>query len=213
MPKRQNLKDPGKCIFCGRTGMSKEHVLSNWVKRLLRPTATSSHLSSSLGTGVGTTLPLTQMPQIRQGNLLSRQVRVVCRVHCNNDWMDKLERRTKPHLTPLIFGNRHVITATAQQTLATWFTKTTMTAEYFYQGEVVIPQTQRTYLMEKGRPPEGWQIWVAPMRSMKHFCSVHHFAIHNIEMRLKGHLEHTEALSPQITIIGLNGSGVCTCVR
>src|SRR5690348_7049721 len=140
MPKRRNLKQPGKCIFCGRTGLSKEHVLSKWLRRLMISHAVGGHLVVPIGVGHGTSLPLVQKPQLKQGSIFSKQVRVVCRIHCNNGWMDKLERTAKLPLLPLVSGHNHNIDRISQTILARWFAKTTMTAEYIYRGEILIPR-------------------------------------------------------------------------
>lgn len=202
MSQRLNLKGPGKCIFCGRGGMSKEHVLPKWLKRILPPS--DSHVTSAVGRGVNRTLPLHQSNYTRQGSLMSRKVQVVCRVHCNNGWMGKLEEQTKPILIPLISGLRHTMVINAQSKLATWFAKTTMSAEFFYPGEIYIPQEQRTVLMEKQRPPDGWQIWIAPLSGIKWSQFIIHFGRDDPPKKeSKGTPVRTPDGSHQITFIGL----------
>ena len=98
-------KPPGRCIFCERHGLSKEHVLSKWIRRRFRIAVSAQYIRAALGQGPGTTLPLRQTITLRQGTLLSWQLHIVCRVHCNNGWMGKLEQRVKPHLLPLLYGN------------------------------------------------------------------------------------------------------------
>jgi len=48
--------------------------------------------------------------------------------------------------TPLINGDQMKIDREMQQSLATWATKTVMTAEYVHPSKVVIHQSERTWL-------------------------------------------------------------------
>jgi hypothetical protein len=165
--------------------------------------AVGGHLVVPIGVGHGTSLPLVQKPQLKQGSIFSKQVRVVCRIHCNNGWMDKLERTAKLHLLPLVSGHNHNIDRISQTILARWFAKTTMTAEYIYRGEILIPREQRTYFMETQEPPQRWQIWITSMRSAKYMYSLQHFGVWQRRVARLNSPDMLETVDLQITLIGL----------
>src|SRR5947208_778698 len=45
-PRRANLKPPGKCIFCGGRGLTKEHMWADWLRPYI-PREMQEHRSAS----------------------------------------------------------------------------------------------------------------------------------------------------------------------
>ena len=93
--KRANKdKTPGRCAFCGATGMSKEHIWSDWLKEVLPPT--SSHHSQTRTTTAfvgNVALLIPSMPTQHRGAVTQRKIRKFCDI-CNNGWMRR-ERSAK----------------------------------------------------------------------------------------------------------------------
>ncbi len=81
---------------------------------------------------------------------------------CNSGWLSQIQNAAKPILIPLLEGGTTTLDETAQQLVATWLAMSTMTGEHLSQDQarVAVPQSDRTWLMEKGTPPSGWCIWV-----------------------------------------------------
>ena len=130
-PRHQNLKPPGKCIFCGRTAgqrepdgkrikMTKEHAWPDWVGEII-PLKADSHMtitSEAHDTG-------RQNEQIKnhQGDLSQRKVRNICNI-CNNGWMSRLEQReAKPILTPMILGHELTLGDREIKIIVKWISK------------------------------------------------------------------------------------------
>lgn len=158
----QVAKSPGRCIFCGGPGLTKEHVLPDWLKAIFprQPTDTHTHGNAAYIDlpSVGY-VPLPSRRR-RQGQVGTRQVRVVCR-SCNGGWLSRLEKETKPLLTQLIHGRRFTLQPDDQRLVASWIAKTCMTAEYIEPNEVSIPQSERTSISHTLEPPPHWSIWIA----------------------------------------------------
>src|SRR5271169_2401942 len=73
---RQNLKPPGKCIFCGGPGVTHEHLFSDWLRDLFPRSAADTH---TIAQAVAWTPRPRFVRQIRQGHSGTRTVRKVCR--------------------------------------------------------------------------------------------------------------------------------------
>ena len=86
--------------------------------------------------------------------------------------MSANEIEIKPILIPLILGESIRLGHEKRTVLAKWIIMKVMVLEHsrpFDKYEEVIPQHDRTYLMEKNNPPPGrqWQIWIAHHHSQK----------------------------------------------
>jgi hypothetical protein len=150
---------PGKCIFCGQGGMSKEHVFGVWLRELFPRTPDAQHTFGTVAPSMIVGIPRITTND-RQGHTGTVFVRVVCD-SCNNGWLSALEKREKPILTPMILGEKCRLSPEDQNILSVWAAKTAMTAEYKQRREDGTTQEERTFLMERERPPSNWFVWVA----------------------------------------------------
>jgi hypothetical protein len=151
MPKPQ-----GRCIFCKGFGLSHEHLFSDWLREIFPRKPDDTHTFSYVEHTPGGK----EIRRQRQGHSGSKRIRTVCR-QCNNGWMSAIDERAKPAATPLIYANRKRIGSDAATTLTVWLSKTAMVGDTIHLNRSLIPQKQRTYLMEKKLPPNGWQVWLA----------------------------------------------------
>ncbi len=166
MPKRANLKGPGKCIFCGGPGLTKEHIWPQWSYKYVPKSTNTNHLR-----GVTVSSPSTL--QLNNGSKVKRhngavntiQIRVVCKSRCNNGWMSTLEESVKPILVPLMLGQSNILDPKQQQILAAWYTLKVMVAEFSAPDDVASSQAERDLLMSMQQPPPGWQVWIARQQS------------------------------------------------
>ncbi len=99
--------------------------------------------------------------RVRAGDHLGAQVSVVC-ADCNSGWLSQIQNAAKPILISLFDGSAITLGETDQTLVATWAAMATMTGEYLSNDlkRVAIPQSDRTWLMDKRTPPPGWCIWV-----------------------------------------------------
>src|SRR5258708_35950658 len=89
----------GKCIFCSKTGLTKEHLWPVWATPLLGNSRAEKHTEQLFTTQnpVQTGLPRTKA---KPGHLRTNKLRVVCG-GCNSAWMRALECAVQRMLTAL----------------------------------------------------------------------------------------------------------------
>jgi hypothetical protein len=165
-PKRANLKAPGKCMFCGSSGLSKEHIWPRWTHKLVPVERGLYSRVRWQGTAAEDKRQVISTTK-RQGTAMDIQIRSVCR-KCNSGWMGAIETASEPTLTPLLRGEPCVLDEHAQRTLATWLTLKIMVAETSNAlPDRVTPVAHHKFLMENREPPQGWFIWVAAHESKR----------------------------------------------
>lgn len=140
-----------RCLFCGGTANSKEHVWPAWLLALLSD-GERSHVFH-----VSTVNP----DRNWEGAPAALTVRGVCKV-CNNGWMSELETLTQPIVTPLILGESATLDIEEQITIATWGIKASMLWE---PASGVNPgfytEADRRWVYEEAMPPFRTSIWIA----------------------------------------------------
>lgn len=88
------------CPFCGRQGLSSEHIWGKWLLKLseeaVHPQSRVSHTVTELSRGGDRVLHKGIFA--RNGNFLHAKRRLVCEP-CNNGWMSRLEKEVQPILS------------------------------------------------------------------------------------------------------------------
>jgi hypothetical protein len=113
-----------RCVFCGSSGVSLEHVFPEWIVELLR---------DKLGSGGWTR---TRRSEKWIQPKLEITVKRVCKP-CNNGWMAELEDRARPILSPMIIA-KHLpveLPIAAQLTTSRWAFKTALMADFISPGD------------------------------------------------------------------------------
>jgi hypothetical protein len=152
-------KPQKRCIFCGATGMSREHIWGDWLKKHVATTmpkhSSSVHVVNPPG------VPDVWSVQIRAGDPLRSKVRVVC-TSCNNTWLSRIQEAAKPLLISMFTGQTCVLGEIAQTTMATWAAMATMTAEHMMteRSLIAVSQPDREWLLQNGTLPPDWRIWI-----------------------------------------------------
>lgn len=159
-------KPPGKCIFCERGGLSKEHVWSEWTYELVPRLPKGAHVRRVSHSTPHSHFKKVESAKRYEGSVNTVKLRVVCK-HCNTGWMSRLDEKAKCILPPFILGTHGVINKSASDTIAAWIAMKLMVTEFARPLEVATPLHDRRYLMDTGKPPDNWQIWVAPVISKK----------------------------------------------
>jgi hypothetical protein len=132
--------------------MSAEHVLPQWLRRLVQPPGTSRRtVRFDLASGE------IHDEQTKAGSGFAVRPRVVCRA-CNNGWMSQLEEQVRPLLTPLVRGVPTALTADDGALIAAWCMKTAIVGQYV--GEPVTTRTQRLQCKESLKPVPRTKIWI-----------------------------------------------------
>lgn len=153
-------KPRGRCVYCGRFDVTKQHVWPVWLAALLpRDAKSNSQMLVGMAHPVPGLAVIQTRLETRRGDAGSRTIRNVCG-QCNGGWMSRLEIAAKPLLADLILGNRVALDATAQHILAAWITMFCITAEFTDRAQLGIPASDRVALKESSQPLDRWRIFI-----------------------------------------------------
>ncbi len=167
-PRRANLRPPGKCIFCDRPGLTREHMWADWLRNYIQRTM-QEHVVGDV-----TIFPTQQEETVkrRTGDPHSRRIKCVCRP-CNNEWMSQLQEDTKRFLLPMLAGHETVLRKIGQTTLASWITMMVMVSEYIDLDKIAVSAADRRWFYLNRRPPSHWRIWIGRHGREKYPLFVH----------------------------------------
>jgi hypothetical protein len=193
-PPRQNLRPPGKCIFCGRPGVTHEHLFSDWLRNLFPRSAADTH---TIGRAVEWSPRPRFVRQIRQGHSGTKTVRKVCGP-CNSGWISEIDDAASRFAPPLILGRSIIVTREAQEALASWFAKIAAVADALRPANSVVLQSDRDWIMKRSFPPSLWRVWIGSYQgtSWRNLAMFQHSGILDLTEiaglhNLKGYVEAT----------------------
>jgi hypothetical protein len=153
-------KEQKFCIFCGGSGLSKEHIWPEWgaelVPTILDPHNTTFHFQEG-------PIPIpkqTRMVKTRQGHTVTTKRRVVCR-DCNHGWMATLEDDVRPIIVPMITGSKTTLTKYSMNTLLKWVVLKAIIIDQLFNHEgPIIRQFERTTFFQTREVPPWFQVWI-----------------------------------------------------
>lgn len=174
-------KPQGRCIYCGGTGLSKEHIFADWLREYIPRSRTEHNMSTTVQ------WPDREDRQItsRTGDTHARRLRRVC-LKCNRGWMSDLQQSAKPFLVPMLEGRSTVLNRKAQKIVAAWITMTAMTAEFLDDEMVAVSQEDRDCLRVTGKTPRFWRIWISRYDGKKVSCRFHHHVFALTDQEVEG---------------------------
>lgn len=149
------------CFWCGqRRNMSREHVIAQWVSRVLAsdqtriwpsPVVNARHYDNA---GV-------LMRTFTHSKVVNMVTKRVCKV-CNEGWMEtNVERPVQPILGPMILGRRTVLDLAAQSRLAAWAAKTAMVARYAESPPLELDRRWLDHMYRNQLAPDSWYVWIS----------------------------------------------------
>lgn len=155
-----SVRGAGTCAFCGRPGLTLEHVFPQWLVGAL-PTQEAWRGQDRfrvIWPGQAQPLPRREIPE----SFTKSRVRCVCR-SCNGGWLSDLETKVRQLLSAMIQGKAQTLPATECVTLATWATKTTMMVEFTDLDSHAYRPGDRSWVRERHQPPMGTTVWASPL--------------------------------------------------
>ena len=176
--KKRRTQEVRRCIFCGATGLSKEHIWSDWLKTLIarRKEHTQDKAKFDFDNTTktfGTLEPLVSKKV--QGCPTQKKVRVVCE-KCNNGWMSRAVEDAKPIASKLILGERCQYNEDDLRKLTIWLAITTVMQDFI--GDSHISPEDRVILMNTSEPPPDWTMWIGYYGGRRWYPFNHtHYAI------------------------------------
>ena len=169
-------KPQRRCIFCGGTGLTREHIWADWLKKFVpRPHTFTRHtLDRQKHDEIsGKIIGWSKKGRLnRSGDPRSQKMPVVC-MTCNTGWMSKLQELAKPILAPLIIGNWTDLDVISQKTLSAWATMFVMVYEWADEETLASTQDERTYFKSNRTPPNHWMIWMGRYTGKKQIPCKH----------------------------------------
>jgi hypothetical protein len=136
------------CIFCGGRPLTREHVFSSeWLRALMPGTTTFTsdflRIDEERNVDRGTWVEKARSAGKKAASG-SPFVRCAC-ASCNNGWMQELDERAKPLLTPLALGESGTVSAAGLQLLATWATKIALVLDAFMNPMVLGAEAKQAF--------------------------------------------------------------------
>ncbi|SFV00608.1 hypothetical protein SAMN05192541_109238 [Bradyrhizobium arachidis] len=189
------MKGPGVCIFCGRVAgtkdgsvtvsMSRQHLWPKWMQTPF-PKTNDTHVQSRLRHNLlpGKGVELRPYEKVHQGDIKTRQLRIVCEYHCNNGWISRAENQTKEFLIPLINGEFFTLTEEAQQKFALWLAIACTVFEYSDDSTRAIPEADRKYIHGLRQAPPQWSMWIGNYRGTEWQTRYRHHGAHAVTREL-----------------------------
>lgn len=150
---------PRKCLFCGGKPISKEHLFSDWISALVPRTAERHTQFIATIQEIGSK-PLEAVPTKREGDILSRRLKVVCR-KCNNEWMSGIDDRARPLLGRLILGHTHCVSQKEQGAILDWIVLKTIVGEHDDPRTAAISKEEAHEFYRTRKRPSNWRCWIA----------------------------------------------------
>jgi len=147
------------CIFCEGTGLSKEHFWPDWIGSHISKSDANKH-TTEVYSGEVKSKPELENKTERQGNLVTKKFRVVCK-NCNNGWMSRLEESIKPFILSAINNKNYILNSKQVKMLARWVVMKVLVAENNHEGTQVTPVEDRKTFYENSEIPSYFRIYMA----------------------------------------------------
>jgi hypothetical protein len=167
------MKEQRKCLFCGNSDLTKEHVFPKWVFTIVRkpfePFKESALPLDVLNESVAGRLPRFN-EDFSDGRRVSRdnfKLRLLCRT-CNNGWMSDAEALAKRLIGDLLLSQSAQRKFTLQESydLAHWALLKALVLAKACQGKIQF--LDRIYYdVQKGRIPTGVYVEMAVLSSIE----------------------------------------------
>jgi hypothetical protein len=89
--------------------------------------------------------------------------------------MSRIEQEAIPDATPLILGQGAQVEPDGQKRLAAFICLMTMRAEFLETKTMATSAAERSWIKDKGEPPENWKIWITRFagKSNRHWVYHH----------------------------------------
>lgn len=153
------MKKQRTCIFCGRKGnISKEHFWPEWLGQYFPKGSDDRYISEFHESESKAPIRLQKRTE-RQGNVITKKIRVVCR-ECNNGWMSILEAKVKPIIAGFLTGSNFILTKDHVNDLSLWATVKSIVGEHAEEHMVLTPSVDRYLVYKDYAIPDYFRVFV-----------------------------------------------------
>ena len=148
------------CIFCGKTRVTKEHLIPKWMLKIVR------RKFSWQGGKAGFKVASNEPHEWTISRPAETVVECVCR-RCNNGWMNEIEQAAKPALTTMIHGDALELDPETQEAIGTWMCLKAILSAYV-KLLFPVPQEWLAYFYAHHSPPPGnWAVYTTRYRGTR----------------------------------------------
>jgi hypothetical protein len=155
----KKMKRQRTCIFCNKKGdISKEHFWPQWLGKYFPQTSSERYISEFFE-GEAKAPKLLQNRTERQGKVITKKIRVVCK-QCNNEWMSAVEEKVKPIIVSILEGSSHKLNRDQIATLSFWATVKAIVGEHAEDKMALTPSTERYLIYKHHTIPDYFRIFL-----------------------------------------------------
>jgi len=153
-------KPAGKCLFCGKGGLTKGHIWPDWFNDILPKTASHHQIETGKFYTFEPTVPGPDYSiETKQGHARTRKPRNTC-TRCNSGWMSIIENVAKPYAVPLILNRSVILNSFGRFTVASLLVLIAMRLEALGNMQAILLE-DRDWLRRYFEPTLDWKIWIA----------------------------------------------------
>lgn len=149
-----------RCVFCGGTGLTREHVIPRWLSTVLPEQARfrgQDQATLLFHPEIGINGP--HHREMKE-TFNSMTVKAVCGP-CNNGFMNDIEAKARPYLSAMIRGKLAIsLDAGAAGAIATWAVKTSLMAQLTGSEPAALEQEYQN-LYATRQPATSCMVWAA----------------------------------------------------
>jgi len=157
------------CGFCGGSGVTKEHVWPDWLRKLI--------LDSRSSIGQKTfTMEVENAARTARfaSTTLESTVKMPCAM-CNNGWMSALEVDVKTFMAGMVFpGVKTMLTHERQSLLTRWAVKTAMVFEWVAKPAPYFTADERATFRAFQQIPSNVRVWLGRYDAMQPAHALQH---------------------------------------
>jgi hypothetical protein len=147
------------CVFCGGKPLTIEHVIPNWLGKIL-PTLGEGPTAGYATGRVDLKTPDDVQFYVKRGRKTPFEARQPCE-KCNTGWMHDLERQVTPWITRMVKGQPVKMPDFAVRSVAAWSVKTTTFIRYADSPPAPTPDCRNKWLFRHKTPPSGSFVFLA----------------------------------------------------
>ena len=150
-----------ECLFCTRTNLTKEHILSDWLSQILPRTRNHKETFQGFVNREGKRIFLDEAsaPRIVDGAVHSKTAKCVC-MDCNNTWMSRIVNGAKPWARQAILSEVFELDHVKQRQLSMWIGLSAVIADWEGMSTYKISKDDREHFRVHGVPPPNWTIFI-----------------------------------------------------
>jgi hypothetical protein len=147
---------PDHCLFCGHSGVTREHVIAQSLSRRLWEV---SPFTPEHGAPIE---PKPGATRVHTNRLIDMVVNVACR-DCNSNFFNALQSPCDRFLSSALAGERSPLDSDLRKALASWLYKTALLVALAMSARAewprhVIDECKAFYV--RRRPPVGARLWI-----------------------------------------------------